>query len=145
MRQASPIKVLIVDDSPFARSMLTRALAKEEDISVVGGAKDAFEAREMIIDLHPDVIILDVVMPRMDGITFLEKLREHYPVPVIMCSGAIAQNGTEMLRALEIGAVDVIAKPNAGGEHRPAGLRRGAGRQDSGCPLGDALTPADSQ
>ena len=115
MRQSSPIKVLIVDDSPFARSMLTRALAQEEDIVVAGEAKDAFEARELIIELHPDVIILDVVMPRMDGITFLEKLREHYPVPVIMCSGAITRDGAEALRALELGAVDVISKPAAGG------------------------------
>ena len=115
MQQASPIKVLIVDDSPFARSMLTRALAAEEDIVVVGGAKDPFDARELIIELHPDVIILDLVMPRMDGITFLEKLREHYPVPVIMCSGVIARDGAEALRALELGAVDVIAKPSTGG------------------------------
>lgn len=115
MKTAQVIKVLIVDDSPLVRSMFSSVLAQEEDIQVVGGAKDPFEARELIIQHKPDVILLDIEMPRMDGLTFLKKLMAQYPVPVIMCSGVAAANSQTALEAIACGAVDVVAKPTGGG------------------------------
>jgi two-component system, chemotaxis family, protein-glutamate methylesterase/glutaminase len=111
VRLTGPIKVLIVDDSPLVRSALTRVLSKARGITVVGGAKDAFEAREIIIAFRPDVIILDSELPRMDGLTFLGKLMSSYPVPVIMCCDAGESRGQLALKAVEMGAVDVVAKP----------------------------------
>ncbi len=115
MARCGSTKVLIVDDSALIRSMLTRVLSSEEGIKVVGGAKDPYDAREMIIRFNPDVIILDIQMPRMDGITFLRKLMTHYPVPVIMCSGNAPANSKAAIESIEIGAVDVVAKPRGGG------------------------------
>ncbi len=115
MRVTKPIKVLIVDDSPTVRAVLARALSGEEDIHVVAKAKDPYEARECIIQSRPDVIILDIEMPRMDGLTFLRKLQAHYPVPVIMCSGVAAANSQAALTAIEWGAIDFVAKPSGGG------------------------------
>jgi two-component system chemotaxis response regulator CheB len=115
MKRTGPIRTLIVDDSALIRSMLGRVLRDMTDIEVVGGAKDPFEARELIINYQPDVIILDIEMPRMDGLTFLKKLMEHYPVPVIMCSGSTRDNSRKALEAIELGAVDVVAKPKTGG------------------------------
>lgn len=115
MRVNKPINVLIVDDSPTVRAVLSRALSNEPDISVIGEAKDPFEARELIIEYRPDVIILDIEMPRMDGLTFLAKLQEHYPVPVIMCSGVATANSHAALKAIELGAIDFVVKPSAGG------------------------------
>ncbi|UCE60456.1 MAG: chemotaxis-specific protein-glutamate methyltransferase CheB [Phycisphaerales bacterium] len=85
------------------------------DIAVIGGARDPYEAREIIIQQRPDVIILDVEMPRMDGITFLKKLQVHYPVPVIICSGVTEADGRVALEAIDSGAIDVVAKPKSGG------------------------------
>jgi len=115
VRPTVPIKVLIVDDSALIRSMLSRALAEEPDIEIVGGAKDPYEAREIIISHRPDVIILDIEMPRMDGLTFLKKLMVHYPVPVIMCSGVAPSSSKAALTAIEYGAIDVVSKPTGGG------------------------------
>ena len=115
MTRSAAIRVLIVDDSALVRSMLARVLSEAADIEVVGGAKDPYEARELIIEYRPDVIILDIEMPRMDGLTFLRKLQAHYPVPVIMCSGVAPANSRMALEAIEIGAIDVVAKPTAGG------------------------------
>ena len=115
MQSTGPIKVLIVDDSAIFRSILRQSLSKESDIEVVGGAKDPFEAREFIIEYRPDVIILDIEMPRMDGLTFLKKLRVHYPVPVIMCSGVAPANSKAALAAIELGAIDIVAKTSGGG------------------------------
>jgi two-component system chemotaxis response regulator CheB len=107
---AARIKVLVVDDSSIVRSLLTKAMADEPDIEVVGAAKDAYEAREMLLELGPDVITLDIVMPKMDGVTFLKKLMVYYPIPVIICS-TIAKTGSQAeLRSDQIGAVDVIDK-----------------------------------
>ncbi len=115
MERTDPIKVLIVDDSPMVRTILQRVLSNEQGITVVGAAKDPFEARESIIKARPDVIILDIEMPRMDGLTFLKKLMTHYPVPVIMCSGATSGTDQPALKAIELGAIDIVAKPVAGG------------------------------
>jgi len=121
MKQVGPIKVLVVDDSPLVRVTLTRELGRHEDLQVVGGAKDPYEARELILASHPDVIILDTDMPRMDGLAFLKRLQAHYPVPVIMCSDPSPEGSRAALEAVECGAVDVVAKP--GGHNREA-LRR---------------------
>jgi len=104
------IKVLIVDDSAIVRNLLYKAMADEPDINVVGQAKDAFEAREMLLELGPDVMTLDIIMPKMDGVTFLKKVMVYHPMPVIICS-TIAQKGSQTeFRSDQIGAVDVIDK-----------------------------------
>ncbi len=105
------IKVLVVDDSPVVRNVLTRELSKDAEIEVIGTAPDAFVARDKIVALRPDVITLDIEMPKMDGITFLRKLMEWYPIPVIIVSGLTPKGCALSLEALEIGAVDVIEKP----------------------------------
>jgi two-component system chemotaxis response regulator CheB len=105
------IKVLIVDDSALARKLLSEMLRKDRGIEVVGTAADPYAARERIKQLNPDVITLDVEMPRMDGITFLENLMRLRPMPVVMVS-SLTQRGAEVtLRALELGAIDFVAKP----------------------------------
>ncbi|MDR2386827.1 MAG: response regulator [Deltaproteobacteria bacterium] len=106
----SKIKVLVVDDSAIVRNLLTKAMADEPDIKVVGAAKDAYEAREMLLELGPDVITLDIVMPKMDGVTFLKKLMVYYPIPVIICSTIAKAGSAAELRSDKIGAVDVIDK-----------------------------------
>lgn len=104
-------KVLIVDDSALVRQLLSDLLAADPDLEVVGTAGDPFAARDKIKRLNPDVITLDVEMPRMDGITFLENLMRLRPTPVVMVS-SLTQRGAEVtLRALELGAVDFVAKP----------------------------------
>jgi len=104
------IKVLIVDDSAIVRNLLAKAMADEPDMVVIGQARDAFEAREMLLELGPDVITLDIIMPKMDGVTFLKKLMVYHPIPVIICS-TIAKSGSQAeLRSDQIGAVDVIDK-----------------------------------
>jgi two-component system chemotaxis response regulator CheB len=105
------IKVLIVDDSAIVRKVLTEELSKFNDIQVVGSAMDPYVARDKIIELRPDVLTLDLEMPRMDGLSFLAKLMKHYPLPVIVVSSLAPHNSEVALKALELGAVDVIAKP----------------------------------
>lgn len=107
----TPVRVVIVDDSALMRQLLTSCLSADPQIEVVGAAADPIEAREMIKALNPDVITLDVEMPRMDGVTFLRKIMTLRPMPVVMIS-TLTQAGAEVtLEALEIGAVDFIAKP----------------------------------
>jgi len=107
------IKVLIVDDSATVRKILSNELSKDPYIEIVGTAPDPYVARDKIVELQPDVLLLDIEMPRMDGLTFLEKLMKHYPMPVIIVS-SLAKKGCEVaLRALELGAADVMAKPGA--------------------------------
>jgi len=105
------IKVLIVDDSAVVRKIFSEELSKYPDIEVVGTAPDPFVARDKIVALHPDVITLDIEMPRMDGLTFLRKLMKYYPLPTIIVSSLTPKGGKLTLDAMEIGAVDVIAKP----------------------------------
>jgi two-component system chemotaxis response regulator CheB len=106
------VKVLIVDDSAVVRSILSRELAKDPDIEVVGTAVDPYAARDKIVLSKPDVITLDVEMPRMDGLTFLGKLMEFYPMPVIILSTLTPAGCETALRALELGAVEVMEKPS---------------------------------
>jgi two-component system chemotaxis response regulator CheB len=105
------IRVLIVDDSALMRQVLAQLLSKDRGIEVIGSAPDPFIAREKIKALNPDVITLDVEMPKMDGLTFLEKLMAGHPMPVVMVSSLTEAGCQTTLRALELGAVDFIAKP----------------------------------
>jgi len=107
------IKVLIVDDSALVRKIFSQELAKDPAIEIVGTAPEPFIARDKIVYLKPDVVILDIEMPRMDGLTFLEKLMEYYPMPVIIVSSLAKGSCDVALRALELGAVDVMAKPGS--------------------------------
>lgn len=104
-------KVLIVDDSQLIRSLLKQVLSEDSSINVVGTAIDPIDAREKIKQLNPDVITLDIEMPNMDGLTFLEKLMRLRPMPVVMISTLTENGATQTLKALELGAVDYIPKP----------------------------------
>ncbi len=107
------IRVLIVDDSAIARDLLERGLSRDPGIEVVGKAQDAFVARDKIIFLKPDVITLDVEMPKMDGIEFLKRLLPQYPLPVVVVSAVTVEGSRHALEALDAGAVAVVAKPKA--------------------------------
>ena len=107
----TPYKVLIVDDSALMRKLLTTILSSDPTLRVVGTAGDPFIAREMIIALKPDVLTLDIEMPRMDGLTFLEKLMRGHPMPVIMISSLTSKGADTTLRALSLGAIDYVSKP----------------------------------
>ena len=109
----SKIKVLIVDDSAIVRKIFSEELSKHPDIEVVGVAPDPYVARDRILALKPDVLTLDIEMPRMDGLTFLKKLMKYYPLPTIIVSSLTPKGGKLTLEALDIGAVDVLAKPGA--------------------------------
>ena len=109
----SDIKVLIVDDSAIVRQILQKELEQMPGIKVIGTAPDPYIARDKIIDLEPDVVTLDVEMPRMDGITFLRKLMKYKPLPVIIVSSLTPKGGNLALEAIELGAVDVMSKPGA--------------------------------
>jgi len=106
------IRVLIVDDSAIVRKILTDALASEPDLEVVGTAPDPYVARDKILALNPDVLTLDIEMPRMDGLTFLRKLMLTRPLPTIMISSLCQSSCRAAVQALEYGAVEVLAKPD---------------------------------
>lgn len=106
-----PIRVIIVDDSAFIRRVYRDMLESDPEIEVVGAAEDPYEAREMIKQLNPDVITLDIEMPKMDGLSFLEKIMTLRPMPVVMSSTLTQEGADETLRALELGAVEVVGKP----------------------------------
>lgn len=106
-----PTRVLIVDDSALMRQMLTQILSSDPQIAVAGAAADPFVARDKIKALRPDVLTLDIEMPRMDGLTFLEKLMRGHPMPVVMISSLTEKGADTTLRALSLGAVDYVAKP----------------------------------
>ncbi|MCM0001237.1 MAG: chemotaxis-specific protein-glutamate methyltransferase CheB [Erythrobacter sp.] len=117
------IRVLIVDDSPLMRALLQHRLARESDIAVIGTAADAVEARGMIKALDPDVVTLDIEMPGMDGLSFLEKIMQLRPTPVILVSGATEEGASATARGLQLGAVGCIAKSQ---------LRMTPGEEDDG-------------
>lgn len=104
------IKVLIVDDSPLMRALLQHRLERESDIAVIGTAADAAEGRQMIKALDPDVVTLDIEMPGMDGLSFLEKIMQLRPTPVILVSGATEAGASATARGLQLGAVGCVAK-----------------------------------
>jgi two-component system, chemotaxis family, protein-glutamate methylesterase/glutaminase len=108
------IKVVVVDDSALVRSLLADIINRQRDMCCVGAASDPLVAREMIRELNPDVITLDVEMPRMDGLEFLSRLMRLRPMPVVMVSTLTEQGAETTLRALEMGAVDFVAKPRIG-------------------------------
>lgn len=115
------IKVLIVDDSAIVRKLLGEALSGHPDIEVVGTAPDPYIARDKILTLHPDVVTLDIEMPRMDGLTFLKKLARYHPLPVIVISSLAQASSQAALEAMRSGAVHVLAKP--GGPYSVGELR----------------------
>lgn len=108
------IRVVVVDDSALVRSLLSEIINRQHDMECIGTANDPLVAREMIRELNPDVITLDVEMPRMDGIDFLGRLMRLRPMPVVMISTLTEQGAEVTLRALELGAVDFVAKPRVG-------------------------------
>ncbi len=107
------IRVLVVDDSAIVRKILSQELQKEPDIEVVGTAPDPYVARDKLVQLKPDVVTLDVEMPRMDGLTFLKKIMRYFPTPVIIVSSLTKKGGDLAMKAIELGAVDVVAKPGS--------------------------------
>ncbi len=109
----SDIKVLVVDDSAIVRKIFTEELSKERGITIIGTAPDPYVARDKIVRLKPDVITLDIEMPRMDGLTFLKKLMKFYPLPVVIVSSLTPKGGKLALEAIESGAVEVLSKPGS--------------------------------
>jgi two-component system chemotaxis response regulator CheB len=114
MNADRPIKVLVVDDSAIVRKIFREYLSRESDIEVVGTAPDPYVARDKIVQLKPDVITLDIEMPRMDGITFLKKLMRYYPIPTIIVSSLTREGSKMAMEALACGALEVISKPTDG-------------------------------
>lgn len=108
------IKVLIVDDSALIRSLLGEIVSSESDMTLIGTAPDAYAARDLVNRFSPDVITLDIEMPKVDGLTFLDKLMKARPTPVLMISTLTEQGAEATIRALELGAVDYIPKPKLG-------------------------------
>ena len=108
------IRVLIVDDSAVVRQALSNLLAADPEIEVMGTASDPFVAADRIAEEIPDVITLDIEMPRMDGLTFLKTIMTQHPVPVVICSSLADEGAQSTLRALDYGAVDIITKPRLG-------------------------------
>jgi two-component system chemotaxis response regulator CheB len=104
------IRVVLVDDSPFARRLLSRMLPQVDGFDVVGEASDSVAAQALIADLRPDVVVLDLEMPRMDGISFVRKLMKHCPTPVVVCSSLGPDDGGDACHALDAGAVAVVCK-----------------------------------
>lgn len=115
------IRVLIVDDSAIVRKILSETLSGEADIEVVGTAPDPFVARDKILSLKPDVLTLDIEMPRMDGLTFLRKLMHFHPLPAVIISSLAQPSAHTAIQAMELGAVEVLAKP--GGPYSVGELR----------------------
>ena len=106
------LKVLIVDDSAVVRRVLTSLINAEHDMEVVGTAPDPYSARDKLVSLKPDVMTLDIEMPRMDGLTFLKKVMAHFPIPTVIVSSVTKQGCETSMKALELGAVSVVPKPS---------------------------------
>lgn len=107
------IRVLVVDDSAIVRKVFSEELSKEKDITVIGTAPDPYVARDKIVKLKPDVVTLDIEMPRMDGLTFLKKIMTYAPLPVIIVSSLSREGSKVALEALALGALEVVSKPTA--------------------------------
>ncbi len=107
------VRVFVVDDSALIRKTFTEGLNKIPGIEVIGSAIDPFHARDQIVNLKPDVITLDIEMPRMDGLTFLGKIMTYFPTPTIIVSSVSPKNSANAIKAMELGAIDVLCKPNA--------------------------------
>ena len=128
------IRVLIVDDSAVVRQTLSEVLSSDPEIDVMGTAADPFVATERMREEVPDVITLDIEMPRMDGLTFLQKIMSQHPIPVVICSSLAEEGAQSTLKALEYGAVDIITKPpgqqtvSGGFADRPLPGCQGCGR-----------------
>lgn len=105
-------RVLIVDDSALVRKMLAQLINQESDMEVVGSAPNPYVARDKIVELKPDVMTLDIEMPKMDGLTFLSKLMQHYPIPTVIVSSVTKKGCQISMKALELGAVEVVPKPS---------------------------------
>jgi len=158
-RKERPIRVLVVDDSALVRQVLTAVLDAAPDVEVTGTASDPYVARRKIKEIEPDVLTLDVEMPRMDGITFLRNLMRLRPMPVVMVSSLTERGAEVTLRALELGAVDFVAKPALDvsrgleeyAEELLAKVRVAAGARVGGLPAqyarpaGRAFPPASSR
>ncbi len=114
--RARRVRVLIVDDSAVVRRTLSEILSSDPGIEVIGTASDPFVAADRIGEQVPDVITLDIEMPGMDGLTFLQKIMSQHPIPVIICSSLAEEGAQSTLQALEYGAVDIIAKPRLGSQ-----------------------------
>jgi two-component system, chemotaxis family, protein-glutamate methylesterase/glutaminase len=114
MSLKNKIRVLIVDDSSVVRQTLSHIITSEKDMEIMGTAADPFIAAEKIRREIPNVIILDVEMPRMDGITFLQKIMSQHPIPVVICSGLVGPGAETTIKALELGAIEIILKPKLG-------------------------------
>ena len=112
------LKVLVVDDSAVVRQTLSDILLADRDIDEVVTAQDPYVAAARLRQFVPDVITLDVEMPRMDGLSFLQKIMSQHPIPVVMCSSLTETNSETALRAMEYGAVDIIQKPRMGTKQR---------------------------
>jgi two-component system chemotaxis response regulator CheB len=118
------IKVLIVDDSPIVRRLFREGLARDPEIVIVGEAPDPYAARDLIVQLEPDVVTLDLEMPRMDGLTFLSKLMKHFPIPVVICSSLTRAGSEKALSALAAGAVEVVDKSCGNADELVAEMRQ---------------------
>jgi len=108
-----PVKILIIDDSALAREILTKGLSRYQDIEIVGSAADVYEGRDKIVYLNPDVLTLDIEMPKMDGVEFLRRLIPQFPIPVVVVSSLASESAQVTLDALDLGAVDYIQKPSS--------------------------------
>ena len=149
-----PIKVLVVDDSAVVRKVFTEVLSREQGIDIIGSAPDPYVARDKIVRLKPDVITLDLEMPRMDGLTFLKKLMHYHPMPVIIVSSLTPSGGKLALEAIESGAVEVLSKPGSSfsvGEMRQqladkirAAARVSVSRKTAAKPIIDAVPAGGS-
>lgn len=111
---SEPIRVLIVDDSAVVRQTMSEVLSADPEIDIIGTASDPYVAAERMKEEVPDVILMDIEMPRMDGLTFLQKIMSQHPIPVIICSSLAEQGAQNAFKAMEYGAVDIIAKPRVG-------------------------------
>ncbi len=114
MNSSKKISVLIIDDSAVVRQTMTEVLSTDPAIEIMGIAADPYTAASRMLERVPDVITLDVEMPRMDGITFLKKIMSQHPIPVVMCSSLTETGSETALKAMEYGAVEIIQKPRLG-------------------------------